>query len=59
VSKVLVSYGQHVLSVQQVSDPYNDKYKGIWICLQVREWGVSAVWGRSETSFCNHCLAIE
>jgi hypothetical protein len=35
VSKVLVSYGQHVLNVQQVSDPYNDKYKGIWICLQV------------------------
>jgi hypothetical protein len=36
VSKVLVSYGQHMLNVQQVSDPYNDKYKGIWICLQVR-----------------------
>lgn len=35
VSKVLVCYGQHVLNVQQVSDPYNDKYKGIWICLQV------------------------
>ncbi|WIA44165.1 hypothetical protein OEZ86_010498 [Tetradesmus obliquus] len=34
VSKVLVCYGQHVLNVQQVSDPYNDKYKGIWICLQ-------------------------
>jgi hypothetical protein len=36
VSKVLVCYGQHVLNVQQVADPYNDKYKGIWICLQVR-----------------------
>jgi hypothetical protein len=30
-----VTYGKHVLSVQQVSDQYNDKYKGIWVCLQV------------------------
>lgn len=35
VSKVLVTYGKHVLTVNTVKDNYNDKYKGIWICLQV------------------------
>lgn len=35
MSKVLVTYGKHVLSVGQVADVYNDKYKGIWVCLQV------------------------
>eukprot|EP00775_Hariotina_reticulata_P008394 gene8394-8578_t len=35
VSKVLVTYGQQVLGPNhQVGDLYNDKYKGIWICLQ-------------------------
>jgi hypothetical protein len=38
VSKVLVTYSKHVLSVGQVADVYNDKYKGIWVCLQVRQW---------------------
>lgn len=36
VSQVLVTYGKHILTVSQVKDSYNDKYKGIWICLQVR-----------------------
>lgn len=36
VSKVLVAYGKHVLSVGQVADVYADKYKGTWVCLQVR-----------------------
>lgn len=35
VSKVLVLYGKHVLSLGVVAEPYNDKYKGIWVCLQV------------------------
>lgn len=33
VSKVLVTYGSHVLSLGSVSDVYATKYKGIWICL--------------------------
>ncbi|KAF8061166.1 XPO7 [Scenedesmus sp. PABB004] len=34
VSKVLVAYGNHALSLGAVGDAYNDKYKGIWVCLQ-------------------------
>jgi hypothetical protein len=35
VSKVLVTYGKHVLSLGPVAEPYNEKYKGTWVCLQV------------------------
>jgi exportin-7 len=34
VSKVVVTYGKYALNVGRVGDVYNDKYKGIWVCLQ-------------------------
>jgi exportin-7 len=50
VSKVLVTYGKHVLSVGQVVDVYNDKYKGIWVCLQV------CVCGGGGVRACESCV---
>lgn len=36
VSKVLLTYGTHVLSAPPPSsDPYSNRYKGIWICFQI------------------------
>lgn len=65
VSKVLVTYGKHVLSVQQVADQYNDKLKGIWVCLQVRTrnfisrvgWGDSFLGGGGVRGPFDRCLA--
>ncbi|KAL3148536.1 hypothetical protein ABBQ38_013973 [Trebouxia sp. C0009 RCD-2024] len=35
VSKVLTRYGQHILRIGQTSNPYSEKYKGIWLSLTV------------------------
>ncbi|CAK0751589.1 hypothetical protein CVIRNUC_002079 [Coccomyxa viridis] len=35
VSKVLVTYGSHVVAAGASSDPYGQRYKGIWICLEL------------------------
>ncbi|KAK9818400.1 hypothetical protein WJX72_012091 [[Myrmecia] bisecta] len=35
VSKVLVTYGRHALQLTSTTDPYGQKYKGIWICLTI------------------------
>ena len=33
--QVLVTYGSRVITVPTGSDPYGQKYKGIWICLEL------------------------
>lgn len=35
VSKVLVTYGRHVMAAPPGPDPYAARYKGIWVCLSV------------------------
>jgi len=35
VSKVLVTFGSRVLASTAASDPYAQRYKGIWVCLTV------------------------
>lgn len=35
VSKVLVIYGTAILQKSDITDTYQQKYKGIWICLQI------------------------
>ena len=32
---MLVIYGKRVLTLPPTSDPYPQKYKGIWICLSI------------------------
>lgn len=33
--QVLTKYGQHVLRMGQTSNPYAEKYKGIWLSLTI------------------------
>ncbi|DBA92724.1 hypothetical protein WJX77_011928 [Trebouxia sp. C0004] len=35
VSKILTIYGRYVLQVGQISNPYTEKYKGIWLSLTI------------------------
>eukprot|EP00898_Chlorokybus_atmophyticus_P001655 jgi/Chlat1/2490/Chrsp175S02362 len=35
VSKLIVAYGTRVLALPTGPDPYDQKYKGIWICLTI------------------------
>ncbi|CAL8462392.1 g1925 [Coccomyxa elongata] len=41
VSKVLVTYGSRVVTAGPTSDPYGQKYKGIWICLELLKRGLA------------------
>lgn len=34
-AQVLVTYGSRVVTAGPTSDPYGQKYKGIWICLEL------------------------
>ena len=33
--QVLVTYGSRVVTLGATSDPYGQRYKGIWICLEL------------------------
>lgn len=39
--QVLVTYGSRVVSAGPTSDPYGQKYKGIWICLELLKRGLA------------------
>lgn len=59
VSKVVVAYARHVLAAQQAApltgnQAYALRYKGIWICLQVRVVVVVLLFG--VLLFCECCV---
>ncbi len=39
--QVLVTYGSRVVTAGPTSDPYGQKYKGIWICLELLKRGLA------------------
>ena len=41
VAQVLVTYGSRVVTAGPTSDPYGQKYKGIWICLELLKRGLA------------------